>query len=158
MSEQTNQQIKPVQPNEPAHVSPPPPNQRRKQLLTIVLVVIVLVASALIVTRLTSTTTNKPNEPSSSQPAAEAEVTISKTGFVPSTLKVKAGTKITWTSQDSGLHQIEANPYPTGKSLPKLKSEILNSGQTYVFTATQKGTFGYHDRINPTLNGTIEVE
>jgi hypothetical protein len=32
---------------------------------------------------------------------------------------------------------VEANPHPTGDSLPELKSEILNNAQTYEYTFTK---------------------
>ncbi len=87
-----------------------------------------------------------------------AEVSITNKGFEPSTLVVKKGTEIVWTNSDSALHQVVANPYPTGKDLPRLKSEILNNNQTYSYLTSQTGSFGYHDQIKPTINGTIVVK
>jgi len=88
----------------------------------------------------------------------EAQVTITKDGFIPASLIVKKGTKIVWTNSDEATHQLQANPHPTGDSLPGLKSEILTPAQTYEYTADTTGTFGYHDHLNPTTNGTIEVQ
>lgn len=93
-----------------------------------------------------------------SQKNRVAVVRITKTGFEPATLVVKQGTKITWTNGDKGLHQITSNPYPKGTDLPGLKSEILNDAQSYVYTANTVGTFGYHDQITPTINGTLVVQ
>ncbi len=87
-----------------------------------------------------------------------AQITISANGFEPATLVVKKGTRVVWVNKDAASHQLVANPYPSGDSLPGLKSEILNSDQTYEYTAGTKGTFGYHDQLNPTTNGTIDVK
>ncbi len=87
-----------------------------------------------------------------------AHITITKDGFVPANLVVKKGTKIEWVNTDSAIHQIQANPHPTGTSLPGLSSAILNTNQSYQYTANTSGSFGYHDHINPTVNGTLEVK
>lgn len=87
-----------------------------------------------------------------------AEVRITPTGFQPSTLVVKLGTKVTWTNADNSLHQVASNPYPTGKDLPSLKSEILNNTQTYTYVANTAGSFGYHDQLKPTINGNIVIQ
>lgn len=86
------------------------------------------------------------------------QVDITKDGFNPATVLAKKGSKIIWTNKDQSMHQLQANPHPTGESLPGLKSEILDSTQTYEYTADTPGTFEYHDHINPTTNGKIEVQ
>lgn len=87
-----------------------------------------------------------------------AIVHITPQGFVPATLAVKAGTKIVWTNDDQTLHQIAANPFPKGTDLPSLKSQILNNSQNYSYVASASGSFGYHDQLHPTLNGTLVVK
>ncbi len=86
-----------------------------------------------------------------------AKVTVTAGGFVPATLSITKNTKVIWTNGDNKLHRIQANPHPTGDSLPGLKSEVLANGHTYEYTFTKTGTYAYHDFINPTTNGTIEV-
>ena len=91
-------------------------------------------------------------------PAPIASVRITKDGFQPATLSVKQGTKIIWTNADGTMHQVAANPYPKGTDLTSLKSEILNNDQTYTYTADTVGSFGYHDQLAPTINGTLIVK
>ncbi len=86
-----------------------------------------------------------------------ALVSITSKGFVPAVLNVKAGTRIVWTNTDQTVHQIVSNPHPTHKDLPGLKSEILNKDQTYEYMADKTGSFGYHDEMNPVINGRIEI-
>ncbi len=102
---------------------------------------------------------NKAEEKKISSPAPRVnKVLITPQGFTPAEITVKPGTKVIWTNDDTAIHQIYANPHPTGKSLPSLKSAILNNKQTYEYTFTKTGTYGYHDQLNPTTNGTINVK
>ena len=92
------------------------------------------------------------------QPERIAEIQITLTGFEPASISVKKGTKIIWTNTDEAMHQLASNSHPSHQDIPGLKSEILNNGQTYEYKADKSGSYGYHDEINPTLNGTIEVQ
>ena len=98
------------------------------------------------------------NHNSSQSKNTVAAVTITDRGFVPATLTVRAGTRIVWTNTGATLHQVASNPFPTDNGLPGLKSAILNNTQAYSFTAGRTGTYGYHDQLDPTMNGTIVVE
>jgi plastocyanin len=86
-----------------------------------------------------------------------AVVRIIDGGFQPATLSVQKGTKVVWTNEDEGLHQVASNPYPGGADLSGLKSAILNDQQSYSFIASTAGTFGYHDQMDPTVNATLIV-
>lgn len=89
----------------------------------------------------------------------EVAVSIGSAGFVPAQIKVKAGAKVTWTNQDTVAHQPSSNPHPTHTDLAEFGTgPVLEAGQTFSFTPTKPGTWGYHDHLNPTLVGTIEVE
>ena len=120
-------------------------------IVFIILIVIVTIGIFTLPKKQTPSSTNK------TAAARTAAVAITASGFVPAVVTVNKGTTITWTNDDSASHQVVANPYPNGKSLPSLRSEVLNNKQSYSFTATKKGSFGYHDQLNPTVNGTMEV-
>lgn len=87
-----------------------------------------------------------------------AQIQITQNGFEPANLSIKKGTIVTWLNTDQSIHQIAANPHPTSEDLPSLISEILNNDQSYQYTFEETGTFGYHDKLKPTINGTIEVK
>lgn len=88
-----------------------------------------------------------------------ATVIINEDEFSPATLKIKAGTTVIWQNDNSQSHYIESDPYPTHTDLPGLNSKTsFGKNATYEYTFNQKGTFGYHDRLNPTYHGTIVVE
>jgi plastocyanin len=79
-------------------------------------------------------------------------VKISSFNFSPATIKIKKGTKVTWTNQDSVAHTVrEAD----GKDGPK--SDNLAKGDSYSFTFSEAGTFKYFCSIHPDMKGTVIV-
>ena len=104
-----------------------------------------------------SANTNTATSNNNATASAGNAVTIKNFTFEPSTLTVKAGTTVTWTNQDSTSHQVASNPHPAHTDLPGLDSGTLSQGQTYSFTFTTKGTFGYHCHLHPSMQGTIVV-
>lgn len=85
----------------------------------------------------------------------EAKVEIKNFSFSPATLTIKAGTIVVWTNQDPVPHQIASD---SASNLSGLISSALSQGQSYSFTFTKTGTFGYHCQIHPSMAGTIIVE
>jgi plastocyanin len=128
-------------------------NNRNKLLL--VLLAVILAGLLVLVT---ANHNNNKNGPSKSS-TATAFIRITEDGFQSSSLKIKAGTAVVWTNDDTEPHRIASNPYPTHKDLPSLDSKSnIDTNGTYRYTFKQKGTFGYHDELNPEINGTIIVE
>ncbi len=133
--------------------NPEVPKRSIPQVPRIVIALVSLMVLMLVLVVVVSIMSDK-----KSTPTGTAVVTITNNGFIPATISVKKGTKITWTNTDTKLHQVASNPYPKDDGLKGLKSEILNNNQSYSFTATETGNFGYHDDRNPTVNGTIQVK
>lgn len=86
------------------------------------------------------------------------EVSITANGFSPSALTVAAGTSVTWTNTSGEDVRVSSDPHPTHTDLPGLDSATLQNGETYSFTFTQVGEWGYHDHFSPTTRGTITVQ
>ena len=87
-----------------------------------------------------SATTTKPNT-----------VTISNFKFVPATLTVKVGTKVTFTNEDNEPHTA------TSQSTSTIHSPTLSKGQSYTITFTKPGTYDYICTIHPFMKGTVIV-
>ncbi len=106
-----------------------------------------------------SSSDSQPSSPAA-QKALTAQVEITADGFVPQTLTVPAGTKVTWTNKDSSPHRVASNPYPENNGLPGLDSKDppIGPNATYSYTFTTSGSFGYHDQYQPTTNGEIVVQ
>ncbi|MDD1652986.1 MAG: cupredoxin family copper-binding protein [Methanomicrobiales archaeon] len=101
-----------------------------------------------------------PEEPVTTPTEVESvvEVLIRDFSFAPATLTVSAGTTVIWTNEDSVPHQVASDPHPAHTGLPGLLSEPIPPGESYRFTFTQAGTYGYHCELHPSMTGTITVE
>jgi plastocyanin len=79
-------------------------------------------------------------------------VTIKDFTFTPSSLTVKAGTKVTFVNEDAVPH----NAKGSGSS-SAISSADLQHGQSYTVTLTKRGTYHYTCTIHPNMMGTITV-
>ena len=103
----------------------------------------------------TTTITTLSNEP---EKVGIVEVAIQNFAFTPQTIRIKAGTTVVWTNNDSTPHIVASDPYPAHTDLPGLISGTLNQGDRYTFKFEKSGTFGYHCHIHPSMKGTVVVE
>ncbi len=87
------------------------------------------------------------------QPVETADIAISSKGFSPQTVKVKAGTSVTWTNNDTADHQITADSNANGLVGPELTPQ-----GSYGYEFDTAGTYNYHDALNPALKGTVIVD
>lgn len=103
---------------------------------------------------------NKQEKVTSKTPEATAIVTITNSGFVPSTLTVKKGQTVKWVNSDVSPHRVASNPHPTHTGLPGFDSKNnIDKDASYSFNFDKSGTFGYHDHLNPqTFNGVVVVQ
>ncbi|WP_377273622.1 cupredoxin family copper-binding protein [Peterkaempfera sp. SMS 1(5)a] len=79
-------------------------------------------------------------------------VAIKNFAFSPATLKIKAGTKVTWTNQDTDAHTVTS----AGSGGP-LHSAALATHASYSYTFTKPGTYAYLCTIHPFMTATVEV-
>lgn len=92
-------------------------------------------------------------------PAQEAIVTYTDSGFSPATLRVKAGTTVIFKNQASDGMWVASNPHPVHTGLPGFDAlQNISPGQSYQFKFATKGTWGYHNHLQPGEGGTIIVE
>ena len=84
--------------------------------------------------------------------AQAANITITKTGFVPATVKIAPGESITWTNSDTVDHQV-------GSAKASLTSPILHGGQTFSFKFLTAGNFAISDLLVKKLkSGMVSVQ
>ena len=98
-------------------------------------------------------------------------MTISDTnGFNPQALTIRVGQTVTWTNTGNQVHTASSNPGYANT----FDSGGLDHNQSYSFTFTQPGSFGYHSQTEPqysyndpscactlvtySFNGTINVQ
>ena len=121
-------------------------------------------------------------------PVSEKNVIqVTDTGFVPTTLTIKAGENVTFISKATAPVWPAGNLHPTHDSYPsqvyslagdQAKSfgskacveygqrkggvfdpcRLLLPDQTFTFQFSEKGTWGFHNHVRPEHTGTIIVE
>jgi len=101
--------------------------------------------------------TNKPKfvSPSSTQAIGGGHVHViyRNISIHPDTLRVKAGTVVTWTNLDSVEHNVTSESGPQ-----KFASRTFGEGHSFSVKLTTPGTIHYECTIHPvSMNGTIEV-
>lgn len=83
-------------------------------------------------------------------------VDIKDSAFTPQKLKVKKGTKVTWTNQDTVRHNVIAPDENSQSGLPT-ENPLLGKGESYSFTFENSGTYDYRCAPHSFMTGTVEV-
>ena len=83
--------------------------------------------------------------------AAANQVVIENFSFVPATLTVKAGTKVTWINRDDVPHTVNEND-------KRFKSGPLDTDDQFSYTFSDPGTFNYFCSLHPKMTGQIIVQ
>lgn len=125
---------------------------QRKQLISLfaTAVVVVGVFTAIVITA------NRPKDVS--RPTTQAAVTTTAVNirqfmFMPATIRVKVGQKVTWTNHDPVSHTITADV----ASANAPNSMDIAEGQSYSFTFSKAGTYLYHCFPHPYMHGAVIV-
>ncbi|HRF28259.1 MAG TPA: cupredoxin family copper-binding protein [Candidatus Saccharibacteria bacterium] len=79
------------------------------------------------------------------------KVEISNFSYSPSVIRVKVGTKVTWTNKDTVQHNV------VGDDLKDLSGPLLATNKSYSFIFDTVGTYGYHCAPHPDMKGTVLV-
>lgn len=74
----------------------------------------------------------------------EVQIEMQNIKFQPAAIIISKGTKVTWTNRDSVTHFVNTDPHPSHNVLLELNSLDLNQGQSYSFTFSSPGEWGYH--------------
>lgn len=90
----------------------------------------------------------------------ETEVVVSYTdsGFSPKAVTVKKNTKVTFLNQSAKKMWVASAVHPTHQEYPgfdQLKS--VGKGEKYEFVFTKVGNWKYHNHVNPSDFGSVEV-
>jgi plastocyanin len=128
-------------------------------IIPIVISVVALLVIGVLAVTLKDSPVKESSQTTQSPPTESAKVSITKSGFTPQVLRIRANTQVTWTNSDKKPHHIASDPHPTHSNHPDMNDqEALNKGDSYAYTFEKAGTYTYHDHVNPKLTGTIIVE
>lgn len=107
----------------------------------------------------TTTGINPTPTPTPSPPITETEfITLTKDGFDPSVLTIKAGTKVTWLNQSGADATVNSSPHPLHTDYSPLNLGSFANNESVSLVFDKPGTYKYHDHLNPTRFGQIVVQ
>ncbi len=147
-----------------------------KTLLWIIIAIIVIGGAAILLNnRSQSGSTQNSNQTVTQAPSTESPtvattnpsgptqtegqtVTVTAGGFNPSTITIKAGTKVTWINKSGAVISINSNPHPIHTDYSPLNLGTVQDGASVSLTFDKPGTYGYHNHLNPSQTGTIVVQ
>jgi len=98
-----------------------------------------------------------PENPASSQTrimkvnSVPNQVVIENFSFVPATLTVKPGTKVTWVNRDDV-------PHTATDTDKRFNSKTLDTDDQFDFTFSEPGTYNYFCALHPKMTGQIIVK
>jgi len=131
-------------------------------ILILAAVVIVGLAAFLFQGGINLPTSGTQQQVQTTQPAPTGKtvtVEITSSGFNPSSVTINSGDTVKFVNRDSSRHQPASNPHPIHTDYPGFDARRgLATGESYSFTFTRKGTWGFHDHLNPGTTGTIIVQ
>ena len=85
-------------------------------------------------------------------------VKYSDTGFVPETITVMVGDRVTWINESSNDMWVASGPHPQHTALPGFdQMQNAPKGGTYMYTFDKVGEWKYHNHLNPTATGMVVV-
>ncbi len=152
------------------------------RMIWIVVAVIVVVGAVLIFLNInpsantSSNTTIDMNSASTASTTPEnpmsATVAHDSNGFSPDTVTVAIGATVTWANSGTGQMWVATNAHPTHTDYDETSRtahctagytgptpfDECRGGDSYSFTFTKAGTFGYHNHLNPNETGAIIVQ
>lgn len=91
--------------------------------------------------------------------ASRTVVTYSNAGFTPASVKVSAGTVVTFVNESTGVMWVASDPHPIHSLLPGFDQRTsVGKGGTYEYTFAKVGTWSYHNHMNTSSKGTVVVQ
>lgn len=107
----------------------------------------------------TPTPSSEPSKESSTGASiSQTVVKITKIGFDPEMVTIKAGGSVTWQNVDALAHDVSSAPHPTHTSYPPLNLGSIGPSMSKSLTFETAGTYKYHDNLYPSFRGTVVVK
>lgn len=92
-------------------------------------------------------------------PSQSELVIFNGSSFSPKTLRIKSGTIVTFRNESPNPMWVASDPHPIHTNYSGFDArKSMSTEEIYSFTFTQKGSWGYHNHLNPGQVGEIIVE
>ena len=87
------------------------------------------------------------------------EVRLKDIAFVPPTIRIAKGTRVTWRNDDTVEHYVNTDAHPSHTYFPTQNSRALPKGGTFAVAFSTPGAYPYHCSAHAdTMHGLILVE
>ncbi len=133
--------------------------------LLVVIIAIIVVVGAIVLTNnnKTSYTPTQSNVKEEASKATltkpeDATVTVTSSGFSPQTLTIKSGMRVIWINKSNTTATVNSAVHPTHLVYPPLNLGEFANDSSVQLIFDNKGTYNYHDHLNPSRVGAIIVE
>lgn len=91
--------------------------------------------------------------------STDAVITRTDDGYEPQDVTIRVGDTVMFKNESNSFHWPASNVHPTHTIYSDFDPrEPVAPGDTWSFTFTQSGTWGYHDHLRANLIGKIFVE
>ncbi len=86
------------------------------------------------------------------------EIDYEAAAFTPSAVDIKVGDYVIFKNKSQADLWVASNPHPTHTDYPEFNSQKpIPPGGKFQFQFLKAGNFGYHNHLNPSATGTINV-
>lgn len=142
-------------------------NKATTAIVAVVLVVIIAGGAIWLSRRNTHSSNN--NTSSSTIPPSQgantgvtqsvaATITYDGSNFSPQLTTVKSGNTVKITNNSQQEISFNSNPHPVHTDDTDLNVGTVEPGQSKTFAVTKKGSFGYHNHLDPSQTGNITIQ
>ena len=94
---------------------------------------------------------------------SEVKIDIDSTGYKVANIKIKLGSTVVWTNQDTVEHTImtgnmdDSQSHSTSDDKSELMSPVLKNGESYSYTFNEVGNYSYHCSKHPSDKANVTV-
>lgn len=111
----------------------------------------VIILGVVITSSCTQNHQQSPKNTTNTKNTSYSTVTIQNFTFTPNTITVKAETNVTWTNQDSAVHDVTSDS-------GAFSSPDLNKDDKYTYNFTKPGEYSYYCDEHPSMKGKVIVQ
>lgn len=98
------------------------------------------------------------NTPGGSTSSESANVDYTDNGFSPAAVTIKSGGTLTFVNKTSDTIQVDSDPHPEHTDDTDLNVGTIAPGQSKSVKVSKTGTFGIHNHLSPSVQGTVTVQ
>lgn len=100
---------------------------------------------------------NNTNQQTNDQSIAST-ITYDGSSFNVSAATINAGSTVKVVNSSSDALAFDSDPHPTHTDNPELNEGDIAPGDSRTFVIEKKGTWGFHNHLDPSQHGSIKVE